>query len=332
MIRILNSTVFFALTLAAGPAARAESPTINVRLASDGNTESAPSYAATVAPVRKATLSTRMAATVGKVLVTEGTQVKRGQLLLTLSDDDVRAQLSASETALANATAHERRIAELSAKRAATPVELEMAQAQRAQAAAAVAGTRATLAYTHLRAPFDGTVQSRRVNAGDFVGPGQPLLEIQGADLELQATLSDEEAGEARIGLRVPFTANGKAGTAEITALTVGGDALSHRRALRAKILDAASDLRSGTFARIQLPGSGKGRQRRIPNSALVRRGDLTGVFIAKEGQARLRWVSVGDASDVDVAVRAGLAPDDPVIDAPGNLRDGQPVEITYVR
>ena len=289
-------------------------------------------YAATVAPVRKATLSTRLAATVGKVLVSEGAHVKRGQLLLTLSDDDVRAQLAAGETALANATAQERRISDLSSKRAATPVELEMAQAQRAQASAAVAGTRANLAYSQLRAPFDGTVQSRRVNAGDFVGPGQPLLEIAGGDLELQATLSDDETGEARIGQRISFTANGHPGTAEITALTVGGDALSHRRTLRAKIVTGANDLRSGAFARISVPGAGKARQQRIPKTALVRRGDLTGVFIAKDGQARLRWLSLGDASSEDVAVRAGLSANEAVIDAPGNLHDGQAVEISHGR
>ena len=57
-----------------------------------------------------------------------------------------------------------------------------------------------TLGYTQLRAPFDGTVQARRVTAGDLVGPGQPLVEIEGGDLELQATLSEEEAPDSRSG------------------------------------------------------------------------------------------------------------------------------------
>ena len=130
--------------------------------------------------MQRAVVSTRLGATVQKVLVTEGTRVKRGQLLVVLSNDDVQAQVAASSTALANATAYERRIAELNQQRAATAVELEAAQAQRAQASAALAGTRASLAYTQLRAPFDGIVQARRVSAGDFVGPGQPLIEIRG--------------------------------------------------------------------------------------------------------------------------------------------------------
>ena len=67
MIRIARIAVLGALTLVTipGSAPRAESnpPRITVRLASDGSAESVSMYAATVAPVRKATLSTRLAAT-----------------------------------------------------------------------------------------------------------------------------------------------------------------------------------------------------------------------------------------------------------------------------
>jgi RND family efflux transporter MFP subunit len=308
------------------PLVRAETP-VPVRLAASAMRDTQPLYAASLAPVRHATVSTRMAATVQKVLVAEGTRVKRGQLLLTLSDDDVRAQLASANTALANATAYERRISELVSKRAATPVELESAQAQRAQASAAVTATRASLAYTQPRAPFDGVVQARRVNAGDFVGPGQPLVEIEGAELEVQATLSEDEASSLHIGQRIRFASESHRGEAEITALTPGGDALSHRRALRATVVDGQG-LRSGAFARIQVPGGPARNEARVPRSALVQRGDLTGVFVAENGRARLRWLAVGDSAGEDVTVRAGLGANEAVIDNPGSLRDEQAVEV----
>jgi RND family efflux transporter MFP subunit len=278
--------------------------------------------------VNRATISTRMAATVQKVLVSEGAKVKRGQLLVVLSADDVRAQLAAATTALTNAVAYERRIAQLVANHAATPVELESAQAQRSQTEAAVAATKANLGYTQLRAPFDGTVQARRVHAGDFVGPGQPLVDIEGAELELQATMSEDEAGALRMGQGIVFDANEQHGEALVTALTPGGDALSHRRTLRAKITSGDGNLRSGAFARITVPGGVAKKTARVPQSALVQRGDLTGVFIADNGRAHLRWLSVGEVSGPDVLVRAGLAGDEAVIDHPGSLRDEQPIEI----
>jgi membrane fusion protein, multidrug efflux system len=327
-----SALVTLALSLSFTPAAAAESSgtsaPVPVHLAKTVSPDDARLIAATVAPVSRATVSTRMAATAERVLTSEGARVKRGQLLVVLSADDVRAQLASATTALTNATVYERRISELVAAHAATPVELEGAQAQRAQAAAAVAATKANLGYTQLRAPFDGTVQARRVNVGDFVGPGQPLVDIEGADLELQATLSEDEAAGLAIGQRIKFQVGEQHGEAVLTALTPGGDALSHRRTLRAKISRGPTDLRSGTFARIAVPGAAAAKTLRVPQSAIVQRGDLTGVFIADNGRAHLRWLSVGDQLGTDVLVRAGLAAGEAVIDNPGTLQDEQAIEI----
>jgi RND family efflux transporter MFP subunit len=329
-----STLVTLALSLSFAAAAAAESSgtstPVPVHLARTVSPDDARLIAATVAPVSRATVSTRMAATAERVLTSEGAKVKRGQLLVVLSADDVRAQLAAATTALTNATVYERRISDLVAAHAATPVELEGAQAQRAQAVAAVAATKANLGYTQLRAPFDGTVQARRVNVGDFVGPGQPLVDIEGADLELQATLSEDEATGLAIGQRIKFQAGEQHGEAVLTALTPGGDALSHRRTLRAKITRGPTDLRSGTFARIAVPGAAAAAAKtlRVPQSAIVQRGDLTGVFIADNGRAHLRWLSMGDQLGTDVLVRAGLAAGEAVIDNPGTLQDEQAIEI----
>jgi membrane fusion protein, multidrug efflux system len=329
MIRRSIAIIVVLLSLESATTAHATGTApVPVYLAKTGTPQDGRLIAASVAPVSRASISTRMAATVQKVLVSEGAKVKRGQLLVVLSADDVRAQLAAASTALSNAAVYERRISQLVANHAATPVELETAQAQRAQAEAALAATKANLGYTQLRAPFDGTVQARRVSAGDFVGPGQPLVDMEGAGLELQATLSDDEAGEIRIGQGISFEVNEQHGQAVVTALTPGGDSLSHRRTLRAKIISGIANLRSGTFARIAVPGAAAGKTTRVPQTALVQRGDLTGVFVADNGRARLRWLSVGEVLGPDVLVRAGLAGDEAVIDHPGTLRDEQPIEI----
>lgn len=337
-----HRTLLLALAALALPASSlaaeaAPPPPVRVRAAAlDGTGAGAGrTVAANVVAVRRATLSTRLAASVTGVHVEEGQRVAAGQLLVSLSDGDVRGGLAAAEAGLAAAAAHEQRIEALLAERAATASELEGARAQRAQAAAAVAGARANLGYSQLRAPFAGTVQSRRVNAGDLVGPGQPLLQLEGDALELTASLSDDEARGLAVGKAVAFLAGEARGTAEITALTPGGDPLSHRRGLRARVQKLDGELRSGAFARLVLPAAAGAAQapsgeapRWVPRSAVVQRGDLTGVFVADGGKARLRWISPGELAGDRVAVRAGLRAGDTVIDAPGALRDGQPVEV----
>jgi hypothetical protein len=59
-----------------------------------------------------------------------------------------------------------------------------------------------------------------------------------------------------------------------------------------------------------------------------VLRGELTGVFVARDGRAELHWLSVGEPEAGVVAVRAGIQPGDLVIDKPDGLVDGQPVEV----
>ena len=327
------SKLCLALALAAAappsPAAEPAEPSarVRVRLVASEPANAGRWVAASVQAAQRATLATRLSAQVRSVLVEEGQAVKAGQPLVQLSDDDLRGHLSAAEAGLASACAHERRIRALAAERAATPSELELATAQRAQAQAAVQASRTSLQYTELRAPFDGIVQARRVEPGDLVGPGQPLVTLEGTHLELAASLSEDEARGLAVGSRLRFQAGGLDGEAQITALTLGADPVSHRRSLKARVV-GATPLRSGAFARILLPSRAGEAGAWVPRSALVERGDLTGVFVADGGRAELRWISPGEPVGDAVPVKAGLVAGEKVIDRPGSLRDGQDIEV----
>jgi RND family efflux transporter MFP subunit len=326
---LLTAALAAALPLAVPAAEAPPAPTAQVRtIPATASQDGGAWVAASVAAAARATLSTRVAATVTAVHVQEGQRVARGQLVMSLSDADLRGALAAARAALAAASANERRTRNLLAVRAATPAEMEMVATQRAQAEAAVAAAQANLAYAQLRAPFAGTVQARRVDPGDLVGPGQPLLVVEGDALELQASVSEAEGKALELGAPLKFQADGIVGTAVVTALTPGADPVTHRRTLRARV-QPAPGLRSGAFARLEVPGAGQAAAHAwVPRSALVERGDLTGVFVASAGRAELRWIAVGEPTGDGVRVRAGLRPDDRVIDAPGALRDGQAVEV----
>jgi hypothetical protein len=73
--------------------------------------------------------------------------------------------------------------------------------------------------------------------------------------------------------------------------------------------------------------GAGEPR-RAVPRSAVVHRGDLSGVFVLADGRAALRWLRLGEAEGEQLPVLAGLGPGDRVIDTPGTVRDGQKVEV----
>ncbi len=333
LVLAVASAALLSLPHAVPATAGADSAATKVRLVDTAPATAGRWIAANVRAARRARVSTRLSATVKAVHVAEGDRVREGQVVVSLADPDVRAAVAAAEAALSSAAAHERRISGLVTERAATPSELEAAQAQRAQAEAAVAAARASLAHTEIRAPFAGVVQARRVEPGDLVGPGQPLLELEGGGLELEASVSEEEGRGLAPGQRLRFRSGDHEGTAELFALTPGGDALSHRRGLRARVHQAPPGLASGSFARLEVPSAGPATGGVwVPRTAVVLRGDLTGVFVASSGRAELRWIAAGEPIGDQVPVRAGLGAADRVIDAPGALRDGQRVEVVHGR
>ena len=303
-------------------------PKVAVSLVAPGSPEGGAWVAATLQSTRTAMMSTRMAAQVRRVTVQEGQRVAAGTLLISLGDEDLQGQLKAAETGLATVEAYHRRIQALQSQKASTAVELEQVEAQVAQAQAGVTGLKANIAYTQIRAPFSGVVQSRKVSEGDFVGPGMPLLELVGeGEQELVASLSDQESKGLKTGAKVKFESEGIQGEAQITGLAPGGDQYSHKGTLRAKVLKPKG-LRQGSFARILVPGLAIDGLS-VPRSALVQRGELTGVFVAKEGHAELRWISLGEGAGSYLSVRSGLKVGEKVIDHPGALQDGQPIELS---
>ena len=319
----------FVLSCAARTAAPAPValPSVLVKLARPQASARSLWVPATVQAQERAALSTRSAARIEQVLVHEGSRVTKGAVLVRLDAKDLRGQLRAAEASVLAAGAQERRLSALVQARAATQAELEGAQSQRAAAQAQVETARAALGYSELRAPFAGVVQAKLLSPGDLAAPGQPVLLLEGRGLELSATLSPSEAEPLRAGLGLTFESGGARGTATVTALSPGEDAISHRTQVRARIVQAPPRLRQGDFARLLLPSAGAD-QLSLPRSALVERGDLTGVFVARQGHAELRWLALGDDTASSVFVRAGLQAGEQVIDAPGALRDGQPIEV----
>lgn len=316
------------------PAAKAPAPAPRmVRTAAvetaGGGTVTVP---ATVAARQSATLASRIQAAVRELSRREGERIAAGAVVVRLDDGALRAGVTAAEAQVATAESDLARMQGLAKVGAATPREVEEASARAAAARAMLTGARENLSYAVLRSPFSGVLAARRVEVGDVVSPGQPLVEIEGSGgLELRATLSAEESRALSPGAEVEARVDGvpEALTARVTALSPAGDPATHRFELRAD-LPAEDGLRSGLFARLILPAPARQEESlTVPAAAVFTRGGLTGVFVAaEEGKvARLRWIAVGAPAGDSIEVRAGLeAGERVVLDPGGDLADGAPL------
>ena len=99
------------------------------------------------------------------------------------------------------------------------------------------------------------------------------------------------------------------------------GGRLNH--ALFAQAKDVVDDLRSGLYGRARFRGAEQ-QVVAVPAAALVRRGQLTLVFVDENGTARLRYVHVGTPVGDRIPVLSGLAQDERVVlNPPASLADG---------
>jgi RND family efflux transporter MFP subunit len=283
---------------------------------------------ATVQARQRAALAARIPASIVELPLREGDAVAMGAVVARLDDTALRSALAAAEAAAKTADADLARVEALLKKGAATPKEAEEGRARAAGTAAAVAAAKDNLAYAVLRSPFDGVVASRPANVGDVVSPGTTVIEIEGrSGLEARATVEAGLVSQLRPGMALDALVDGQPGrlTATVRAVSASADPATHRFEIRAD-LPAAAGLRSGLFARLFLPSPDAAPRLLVPATAVFQRGGLNGVFVVKEGTARLRWIAPGPVLGASVEIRAGVDAGERVAAIPAGLVDGQPV------
>jgi len=276
----------------------------------------------------------------------------RAQAAALSATESVRAaeaDVRAMESALHLACLTRDRIAVLQAKRSATTEELDQAlatcstaEAQRAASqarlAAATAGRDATKAaadgaavtatYATLTAPFDGVIAERSAEPGSMAAPGSPLLTLEDPTrYRLEVRLDETRAAQVAPGRDASIQLDDREGSMTGRVVEIErADPMSHTFLVKID-LPAGLTVRSGQFGRATFAGPSRPALT-IPASALVRRGQLTFVFVlGTEGQAHLRPVSIGAVAGDRVEVLAGVRQGERVVTSPHpSLTDGTAV------
>ncbi len=298
----------------------------------------------------------------GQVLVELDAQDARAHLAQARAGiGEADAALAQAESDVAAATSA-RRIAELTWQRtqrlheqgAATAHELDQAdtthesararerlaearlRAARARIGQARAGAQvasALLDHRRVVAPFEGQVIARTVDVGDLASPGTPLLTVeeQGA-LRAEAVVDESQASRIALGdgASVEVEAAGVVLEGTVSEIVPAVDVTSRAFTVKLDLPadEASAALRHGMFGRVRFRVSTAERLL-VPEAALCPRGQLDRVFVAEEGRARVRLVSLGQVHEGGVEVLAGLSPgEEVVIDAPAGLPDAAPIEV----
>lgn len=285
----------------------------------------------TVRPERHAAIAAKIMGAIEEMPVVLGQRVHKGDLLVKIAASEINAKVLQAQSQLNLARRDLDRERSLLPKGASTAETVKALADRYAMTEAMVREAEAMLAYTEVRAPFDGVVARKMASLGDLAAPGYPLLELEGTnDFHVEAGIPDSLVSGLSVGMPLTVDLPATHATVEGRLIELSSAADPYARTVAVKIaLPAGASVRSGEFARVKVPGSPETRLL-VPCSAVSRVGQMVRVYVAVNGKSVLRLVRLGGVTGTSVNVLAGLdAGDRVIVNPPVGFVEGRALEVT---
>ena len=295
------------------------------------------------------------------VAVRLGDPVRRGQVLATLEDRELREQVRQNEASLdvSRATVRQREadlknsqsnlertrnlfarsliarqaLDDAEARNDAALAQIDLAKAQAAQASARLEELRINLSNTKILSPVDGYVGSRRLDPGAFVGTNSSFLSVVDIHfVRLVANLVEKDL--RRIVIDMPAVVEvdaypGETFAGRVARLAPVLDPATRTAEMEVEIPNPASRLKPGMYARVQFVVAQRPGALTVPRNALVDLEGTRGVFVVDGKTARFRPVQTGIVDGEAVEITEGLSDNTTIVTlGSASLRDGDPIVI----
>lgn len=269
----------------------------------------------------------------GKIVAinfTEGTKVKKGDLLIKLNDADLRANLVRTTYSRELAKLKERRYAQLLSQKVVTQNDYDTALSDVNVEEANMQLYQAQIDKTEIRAPFDGVIGLRYVSAGAFVNATTRIATLQRLDkLKIDFAIPEKYTGRVRVGSPVTFSIAGGTSkfTGEIYAIDPRIDTTTRTLVIRAVAPNPEGRLLPGAFANVSLTLEQLQDALLIPSEAVIPGLEEKNVFVMNNGKAERRVVETGTRTPETIHILSGLKAGDVIITSGlQQLRAGQAV------
>jgi membrane fusion protein, multidrug efflux system len=264
----------------------------------------------TLRPDEEVDLSFETSGKIVSIKFTEGTRVKKGDLLAKINDRPLQAQLEKLEAQKKLTEAKVFREKSLLEKDAISQESYDQIVTELQTIEADINLIEARISETELRAPFDGIIGLRYLSEGSFATPSTKIARlIKISPLKLEFSISEKYSSEIRIGYPVTFTVAGinKVFEASVYAVDPKIDVDTRTIVLRALYPNAQEELKSGRYAFITLVMSQIENAVSIPTEALIPEMEGEKVFIIKSGKATAVKVQTGLRTEARIQITDGL-------------------------
>ncbi|RAI97444.1 RND family efflux transporter MFP subunit [Chitinophaga skermanii] len=291
------------------------------------------------------------------VPVDMGSEVKAGQVILTLEAPEMQSQLLEAQSRLktkeavlrASKATYDRLLKTSKVPGTISPNDLDMAfakmgadSAELLAARSAYRGVADMLDYLTIRAPFSGVISQRNVHPGTYVGPAgrgseKPLLRLEEqAKLRLSIAVPEKYVSQVQNAKDVEFTVRslpGEVFSAHVARTAGSLDTKLRSELLEMDIINTDKKLLPGMYAEVRVPLPGKQEVFIVAKSAVITNSEE--VFVIKVVNNKAVWVPVqkGNEADGKVEIFGALNPGDILItNATDEIKNGVAVQVAAAK
>lgn len=271
----------------------------------------------------------------GKIIdinFTEGSSVKKGQLLAKVNDSQLQAQLARLEAQMPLAEDRVFRQNALLQRDAVSKEAYEQVKTELATLHADIENVKASIAMTELRAPFDGVIGLRQVSTGAYASPTTVIAKLTKiTPLKVEFAVPERYARQIRKGTNLTFKIEGKLEEfkAQVYATESSINPETHTLTVRAIYPNHNGLLLPGRYADVSLKQEEISDAIAIPSEAIVPEMGKNKVFVYRSGKAYPIDVEIGIRTEAEVQIVKGLSAGDTILTSGTlQLRTGMPVTI----
>ena len=275
------------------------------------------SFTGTFEPNREAKLSAEVQGKVNRVLVENGSLVRRGQVLIQQDDALLQLQLKSAQVQINGLEADLKRYRILVENDAIQGIQLEKAELALESAQVQISTLKEQISKASIRAPFDGVVTAKLTEEGDFAAPGKPLIQltdISKLKLTIQVPEQDLKLFEQGKEYKIQIPGLSQEAIGKVNMVGSRGNA---GNSFPVEIIISNTlkqEIKAGMFGELKMKTEAGQSGILIPAGAILGSDLSPQVYLVKEGKAVLQNIQIEKRLQDQVLVRSGLSEGDVLI------------------
>ena len=293
----------------------------------------------TLVPCDSVDLKSEVNAKVDEIFFSDGSIVKKGDVLIKFDESLDQAQVREAEARYRKAKIEYELLEKLAGKGAAAKIKKEQAFSDMQTTSAQLNSAKVNLEKHKILAPFGGMIGIKHISVGQFIQSGMDLVKlVDNHPLKVDFSVAEVDIDKIYVSQEIDVYVGGDAFqsySAKISAIEPESDKVSHSFKVRA-ILDVPEEiamnsqiLKPGRFVKVRITVNEGEQGIVVPESAVEKSGNENMVYIVSDGMAIRRLVTTGMRKDGNVEIVTGINEGDLVITkGKEGVSDGRAVKV----